>query len=136
MNHSVVTIGTFDGVHLGHQHLIKRLLNIANKKRLKSILVTFVGPFREVHGVITTKSEKLDLLKRYPLDEIVVLPNSREVMGESALSFFENFLHKKLKAKCIVVGDTFAFGHKREGTINWLKKKGALKDIEVKVIPT
>ncbi|MCB4792395.1 MAG: riboflavin biosynthesis protein RibF [Elusimicrobia bacterium] len=134
MRPSCVSIGTFDGVHLGHQHLIKNLLKTARKKNLKSILVTIASPVRPVPGVLTVQKEKLELLKSFSLDEIIILPNTSEILEQSALSFFENFICRKLKTKYIIAGENFAFGRNREGDIQWLKEKSKAEGIRIEIV--
>lgn len=133
MRHSVVTIGTFDGVHTGHQYLIKKLIDTAKKTGLKSILVTLSRPVRSVAGFLTTQDEKIRLLKEFTLDEVIVLPNSSKVTNQTARSFFEDFLCRKLNMRQIIIGGNFAFGHRRQGNISWLREEGKLTGIKVDV---
>jgi riboflavin kinase/FMN adenylyltransferase len=121
-------------VHLGHQYLIKRLLEVSKTKKFKSILVTISQPIRPVPGVLTTEYEKLQVLNKYPLDEIIVLPNTNEITNLSALSFLEDFLCKKLNARHIIAGENFAFGRDREGNIHWLKEQAKAKGIEIEIL--
>ena len=92
MKDSVVAIGTFDGVHLGHQYLIEKLLQKAKKKDLRSILVVFSAPIRKIQGVLTTVDEKIGLLENYPIDQIIVLYPDKKLLAESADSFFDNYI--------------------------------------------
>ncbi|MBN1622590.1 MAG: bifunctional riboflavin kinase/FAD synthetase [Endomicrobiales bacterium] len=134
MRHSIVTIGTFDGVHRGHQYLIKRLINVSRKKKLKSILITFASPVRKVPGVLTLKEEKVRLLRQYNVDKIIVLPNLRKVLRQKAKSFFENYLCRKLNMKHLVVGNNFAFGRNREGNVSWLRNVAKVNGVELSVL--
>jgi riboflavin kinase/FMN adenylyltransferase len=134
MKSSAVTIGTFDGLHAGHRKLIEKLVNVSEKHGLKSVVVAFSSPVKEVSGVLTTLDEKVKLLKAYEIDEILLLENTPDILNQSAASFFDNFLHKRLNTRHLVVGENFAFGKGREGNIHWLREKGALKGIRVDVV--
>ena len=121
-------------MHLGHQYLIKRLLEASKTGNCESILVTISQPIRPVPGVLTSENEKLQILNKYPLDEIIVLPNTNEITNLSALSFLEDFLYKKLNARHIIAGENFAFGRDREGNIHWLKEQAKAKGIEIEIL--
>ena len=71
MKHSAVAIGTFDGFHLGHRYLVRKLLEIAAQKKLKCVIVALSKPVKPVPGILTTESEKVDLMRQYPVDEIL-----------------------------------------------------------------
>jgi len=134
MKHSAVAIGTFDGFHLGHRHLVGKLIGIAKKRNLKPILVVLSKPIKPVAGILTTEQEKVALISQYPVDEIIVVSASKELVSQSAASFFEEFLCAKLKMKHLVVGRDFAFGRGRQGDTKWLKKESAVSGTGITVV--
>ena len=124
----VVTIGTFDGVHLGHQKIIEQLNVEANKIGGESVLLTFdphprIVLFPENHGVqlIQTLEEKFRVLEQISLKNVVLVPFTKEFSGLSAIEFVEKILVGNLKAKKVVIGYDHQFGRNREGTIEFLK---------------
>jgi riboflavin kinase/FMN adenylyltransferase len=124
----VVTIGTFDGVHLGHQKIIEQLNLEADKIGGESVLLTFdphprIVLFPENHGVklIQTLDEKFQVLKKSNLKNVVLLPFTKEFSELSAIDFVEQILVGCLKAKKVVIGYDHQFGHNREGNIQFLK---------------
>lgn len=129
-----MALGTFDGFHIGHQHLIRKLEATARKYKLRSILVTLSAPVRRSSLLLTSLDEKLEILKRQPLNEIIVLHTGTEVTSMPARLFFDDFLIKQLNVKHIVVGANFAFGHNREGDIAWLKKACASSSIKIDAV--
>lgn len=126
---SVVCIGTFDGVHLGHQQVIGQAVRTAGARELPCILVTFdrhpaaiLAPERCPRAIAPIESN-LRQFERLGVAVALVLPFNYELSQTSATDFYENVLAGKLHAKCLVVGHDFAFGHDREGTPEWLKER-------------
>ncbi len=125
----VLTIGTFDGVHLGHQKIIKHLNREAERLGGESVLFTFYPHPRMVlypdsHGVklIQTHSEKLAKLERMGLKNVVVYPFTLEFSRLTALEFVRDFLVNKLNVKQMVIGYDHQFGKNREGSIQFLRE--------------
>jgi riboflavin kinase/FMN adenylyltransferase len=133
MEKSCVAIGTFDGVHKGHQGLIEEVLRISRKKGLKSVIVALSKPVRRVSGFLTELKEKREILDRVPADEVYILPVNRALINMSARDFFDKFLIGKMGARHLVVGKNFAFGHGRHGDIAWLKRNCPAADIRLAV---
>ncbi|MFC1501704.1 riboflavin biosynthesis protein RibF [Elusimicrobiota bacterium] len=133
MKGSVVAIGTFDGIHKGHQSLISKLITIAKKKKLSSIVVALSNPVRHVSGILTTPDEKINILKQFPVDNVVVLKVSQNLISQDAKFFVEKFLVEKLKTKHLVVGSNFTFGQARHGNVKWLKKNASALGIKITV---
>lgn len=134
----VVTIGTFDGVHLGHQKIIEQLNVEANKIGGESVLLTFdphprIVLFPENHGVqlIQTLEEKFRVLEQISLKNVVLVPFTKEFSGLSAIEFVEKILVGNLKAKKVVIGYDHQFGRNREGTIEFLKSVSGKYGFEV-----
>lgn len=134
MKHSAVAVGTFDGLHIGHRHLLDKLLSVARAKRLKSVVVTLSAPVRRGTPLLTTLDEKLALFKQLPVDEVIVLMTGPEITGLPAGIFFEEFIAGSLAARHIVVGRNFAFGRNREGDIEWLRREGRKTGIAVDAV--
>lgn len=122
IKNSIITIGTFDGVHKGHQFLIGRAVEIAKEKKLKCILIALQRPMRNVPGLLSTKEEKLENLFLLGVDEIILIEPGSEIFKNSCKEFYNNYLKKQLHMAHLVCGKNFAFGKNREGNIKWLKK--------------
>ena len=138
----VLTIGTFDGVHLGHQKILQQLNTEAAAIDGESVLFTFFPHprmvlFPENHGLklIQTQEEKIEKLKSCGLQNIIILPFTKEFSNLTATEFVEDFLVKKLKIKKIVIGHDHQFGKNREGSFDFLKKISSLYNFEVIEIP-
>jgi len=134
MKNSVITIGTFDGVHKGHQVILNKVVEVAEKENLKSIVLSFESPVKQVSGLITTTEEKVNLLASFCVDEILLLPVTKKILSTTAEDFFETVLVKQLKAKHIVVGYDCTFGKDRKGNVAWLKKNVKKYGITLTVI--
>lgn len=123
----VLTIGTFDGVHLGHQKIINQLNEEAEKIGGESVLFTFYPHPRMVlypenHGLklIQTQAEKVDKLRRMGLQNAIIYPFTLEFSRLTALEFVRDFLVNKLNVKKLVIGYDHQFGKNREGSIQFL----------------
>ena len=127
---SVVTVGVFDGVHLGHQEIMRTVKNAAEEKSARSVVVTFDRiPEQLVHPsnvvpYITTLPQKLELIEQQGIDMTVVLPLERWVIDMPAEEFVSEILHKKLGAVQVVVGCDFVFGKGRTGNVKLLGQLG------------
>jgi len=128
----VLTIGTFDGVHLGHQKIVKHLNNEAERVVGESILFTFFPHPRMVlypdsHGIrlIQTQEEKLKKLEKLGLNNAIVLPFTQEFSSLTALEFVRDYLVNKLHVKQMVIGYDHQFGKNREGNISYLRNISA-----------
>ncbi|MCS7206217.1 MAG: bifunctional riboflavin kinase/FAD synthetase [Leptospiraceae bacterium] len=128
-SHANITLGVFDGIHIGHQELLKRIQR--KRDSYKRILVTYhphpdivLGKRREKYGMeLFTYEEKVSLLQKYDIDVVVVLPFTQELANTTAEIFLEKILVEKLKAKYIVIGYDQCFGKGREGNFEFLKKR-------------
>lgn len=123
----VLTIGTFDGVHLGHQKIIDQLNDEAKKIGGESVLFTFYPHPRmvlypESHGLklIQTQVEKIDKLRRMGLQNVIIHPFTKEFSRLSAVEFVRDFLVNQLNIKKLVIGYDHQFGKNREGSIEFL----------------
>lgn len=124
---SVVTIGNFDGVHKGHQVLIKKTVKFANENNLKSIVFTFenhpINYFKnkKIKNIITN-SEKISKIKKLGVDILIMIPFDSYMTKISPLEFIKEILIDKLDAKKIIVGHDFTFARRKEGNIKILKE--------------
>ncbi|MDD5102324.1 MAG: bifunctional riboflavin kinase/FAD synthetase [Endomicrobiaceae bacterium] len=134
MKQSVITIGTFDGVHKGHKAIIDKVIEISKTKNLKSILISFEKPIKQVNGLLTLPDEKIEILSSFIVDEIIILPVDKSIVSITAENFFNDVLLKQLHANHIVVGYDCAFGKDRVGNILWLQKKAKQHNISIDII--
>ena len=137
---SVITIGTFDGVHVGHRAIIKCLVSSAKEKGLVSVVLTFFPHPRMVLQkdsdikLINTLAEKKQLLQEIGLDYFVVEPFNYEFSRLTALQYVRDILVGQLKAKKIIIGYDHRFGRNRNADIQDLKKYGVEFGFEVEEI--
>ncbi|MUP44831.1 bifunctional riboflavin kinase/FAD synthetase [Gramella sp. BOM4] len=137
---TVVTIGTFDGVHAGHRKIIERLVNSATANNLDSVVLTFFPHPRMVlqkeSGIelINTIEERIQLLEQTGIDHLVIHPFTHNFSRLTALEFVRDILVNKLKAKKIIIGYDHRFGRNRTADINDLRKFGEEFGFEVEEI--
>ena len=138
----VVTIGTFDGVHIGHQKIIQQLILEAKKIDGESVLITFhphprLVLFPDNHNLqlLQTQAEKLQTLAENGLENVIILPFSKEFAQLSALDFVQTILYKSLIARKIIIGYDHQFGNDRKGNIDFLKAHAEEFNFEVIEIP-
>lgn len=138
---SVITIGSFDGVHCGHQKILQQLNSLAKEVKGESVVVTFhPHPRFVVKGkndnlkLLTTIKEKTDLLEKSGVQNLVIVPFSEGFSNQSPEDYIENFLIKYFKPRYIVIGYDHRFGKNRKGDILLLKKyelKNNFKVVEI-----
>lgn len=127
---TVLTIGTFDGVHLGHQEILKKLFERTRFHKGRSFLVTFHPHPRKIVSkandlkVLTTPDEKAFILDKMGLENLFILNFTKEFSQNSPEEFFRNFIIDKIGLKEIVVGHDHKFGKGRQGTSDTLMKLG------------
>ena len=131
---SVLTIGTFDGVHKGHMLLIKKTLETAKKNNLKSIVIALEKPVKNVSGLLSLSEEKTEMIKNSGTDEIVIIPTASDILSLSPDEFFQEILIDNFNVCHIVCGSDFAFGKNRAGNTKWLIKKAKNADVTVDVV--
>lgn len=137
---SAVTIGNFDGIHLGHQELIKTVLNYSKEYGFKSVVFSFEPHPVEFFGrnndfkTMFSVDEKKYIINRLGVDILIQYPFNREFASMSPERFM-NLLVKKTNCKVLVVGENYCFGKDRIGTIDTLKKLGEERGINVIGIP-
>lgn len=138
LKNAVVTIGTFDGVHLGHQKIIEQLNAIAKEINGESVLFTFhphprMVLYPESHGVqlLQTEEEKLRKLNQIGLQNIILYPFTTAFSRLTAFEFVRDILVNAIGVKHVVIGYDHQFGKNREGTITYLKELGEIFDFKV-----
>ena len=138
---TIVTIGTFDGVHIGHQKIISQLLNASKKENETSVLLTFFPHPRMVLQkdssikLINTIDEKIHLLEKIGLEELIIHPFNREFSRLTALEFVRDVLVNKLNISKLIIGYDHHFGKNREGNFEQLQEYGEMFDFKVEEIP-
>lgn len=139
---AVITIGTFDGVHLGHQQIIKLLKQEAGLTGGETVIITFHPHPRKVVSdgksevkIINTLNEKTELLDRLAIDHLVVVSFNDRFANQSAEEYIEQFLVKKFHPDTIIIGYDHRFGKNRSGNYHLLEKLGEAFGYAVKEIP-
>lgn len=128
--HAVVTIGMYDGVHLGHRTVISQVRSRAGELGARSVVVTFdrhpmsiVRP-ENAPRLLTTLEQKLELLAGTGVDATAVISFSDEQSHETAVDFVDRVIVKALRARAVIVGSDFHFGHMRQGNVTLLREMG------------
>jgi len=138
---SVVTIGAYDGVHLGHQAVIAEVRRIAAERGCRSTVITFdrhpatiVRP-ESAPRLLTNLAQKLELLDATGVDATVVITFDDARRTESPEDFVKTVLVDCLRTRAVVVGEDFHFGHNRAGNVALLRSAGARDGFEVLPLP-
>lgn len=137
--HACVTIGNFDGVHLGHQQLFAQVAYKAHQKKGTSVAITFEPHPLQVlkpGGIklISTCEQKIELVEMAGIDVLVIVPFTREFAATTAEYFVDEILLKRIGMREMVVGYDYAFGKGRVGNIPFLQHQGAEKGFSVAVV--
>jgi len=136
----VITIGTFDGVHSGHEMIIQRVRELARRVDGESVLLTFhphprLVLFQEIGlELLTTMDEKIQLLEAAGLDHLIIHPFTKEFARRSAVSYVRDLLVNDLNVHTVVVGYDHHFGRNREGGIEELKEFSELYGFDIQEI--
>ncbi|HUQ47492.1 MAG TPA: bifunctional riboflavin kinase/FAD synthetase [Gemmatimonadaceae bacterium] len=137
---TVVTVGTFDGVHLGHSECIRRLVERARVVGAPSLLLSFdPHPLEVVNPsaaplLLTTTEEKLEVLAETGVDYFAIMPFTHDLAGYGAEEFVELILRKRFRMQELLIGHDHGFGHRRAGNVAVLKELGAADGFAVDVI--
>jgi riboflavin kinase / FMN adenylyltransferase len=138
----VLTTGTFDGVHLGHQTILQRLKETAQKEEGQSVLFTFYPHPRMVLfpndndlKLLSTQREKVELLEAAGLDHLLIIPFSRTFSRMHALDFVRDVLVDAIRVHALVIGYDHRFGRNREGDLALLRQLSEAYDFSVEEIP-
>lgn len=138
----ILTPGTFDGVHYGHQKILSHLTEVAKQKNMESVVLTFsphprkvLFPSGDSLRLINTTDEKITQLERHGIDNLIVYPFTKAFSRISALEYVRDFLINELKVKTLIIGYDHQFGKNRTGDFNYLKEISPLYEFEVEEIP-
>ncbi len=141
LGRTVATIGNFDGVHLGHQHVVRRSREVAAELGVDRVVaVTFdphpIAVLRPEHApvTLTAMDRRLELLEQVGVDDALVIPFSREIADWTPGEFIDRILVSALHAKGVVVGANFRFGNRAAGDCATLREAGATHDFVVEAI--
>jgi riboflavin kinase/FMN adenylyltransferase len=140
IENAVVTTGTFDGVHIGHQTILNRLREVAERINGETVLLTFFPHPRMVLQsavdikLINTIEEKTDLLRKAGVDHLIIHPFTKAFSRTSSLEFVRDILVNRLGTRKLVIGYDHHFGRNREGSFEHLKEFGPLYGFEVEEI--
>jgi riboflavin kinase/FMN adenylyltransferase len=139
----VLTIGNFDGVHLGHQQLLQRTIDEARKVHGPAIVITFEPHAFEFFAKdkvtiprLTRLREKCCALLEYGADYVLILPFNHDLAKLTASEFVTQVLHESLQPKHIAIGDDFHFGKERQGNYSLLSEMGRTLGFTVEALPT
>ncbi|MDH5603583.1 MAG: bifunctional riboflavin kinase/FAD synthetase [Cyclobacteriaceae bacterium] len=141
LDKAIVTSGTFDGVHLGHQKILQRIVQTALKEKGETVLITFwphprlvLQPDIELF-LINTFEEKAILLEKFGIDHLIKLPFTREFSNLTSEDFIKDILIKGIGTKKLVIGYNHRFGKNREGSFDHLMAHQHHYGFEVEEIP-
>ncbi|MEO1054695.1 MAG: bifunctional riboflavin kinase/FAD synthetase [Bacteroidota bacterium] len=141
LSHAVVTSGTFDGVHLGHQKILTRIKHIAHKEEGESVLITFwphprmvLYPEEDTLRLLNSFEEKAELLKSQGIDHLVRIPFTKQFSQLTSEQFIQQILVEKIGTKKLVIGYDHRFGKNREGSFEHLKANSTRYGFEVEEI--
>jgi len=142
VKNAVVTIGTFDGVHLGHRKIIARIKELAEECNGETVLLTFfphprmiLHPEDESLKLINTIHEKADLLEQLGIDHLIITPFSRDFSNQTPEDYIHDVLVNRIGTKKIVIGYDHRFGKDRMGSLADLQKLGPVYGFDVIEIP-
>lgn len=140
-NYAVVTSGTFDGVHLGHQKILRRLKELATRRQGETVLLTYwphprliLQPENNGLRLLTTLTEKIKLLEEKGVDHLIILPFTKDLSQMSSEEFIRKILMEKIHTKTLVIGYDHKFGKNREGSFEYLKSHSHLFGFDIEEI--
>lgn len=142
VRNAVVTSGTFDGVHLGHQKILNRIREIARTIHGETVLITFwphprlvLYPDEHNLRLLSTFEEKTKLLRQFGIDHLITIPFTQEFSQMSSQEFISKILIESIETKKLVIGYDHRFGKNREGSFEYLKANSLTFGFELEEIP-
>jgi riboflavin kinase / FMN adenylyltransferase len=142
LSNAVVTIGTFDGVHFGHQKIVKRLCELAQETGGESVILTFfphprmiIDPENQDLKMINTINEKAEILANLGVDHLIITPFTRDFSNLSPAEYIKNILVDTIGTKKLIVGYDHRFGKDRQGGMADLLKFSKDYHFTVEEIP-
>ena len=130
----VATIGMFDGVHLGHQFVLRQMVNLAHEQGLQPLCITFDHSPRQ-EQVLTPLDEKVRLIRQMGIDHVEVLAFTEELKALTARQFMEQVLRNQMNVRVLLTGYDNRFGHNREEGFDDYVRYGQELGIEVRCLP-
>lgn len=141
ISNSVVTVGTFDGVHAGHRAIIDTVAEKAKERDARSVLITFdphprniINPGDAGIRLLTTLQERAEILEELGIDTMVVIPFDRDFSLLTSEEFVRDIIHKKIGVSEFVIGYDHQFGRNREGTIETIERLGKELNFDAYVV--
>jgi riboflavin kinase / FMN adenylyltransferase len=135
-----LTVGNFDGVHVGHQHILQRVTQKARESGWKAAVLTFephpaklVAPAR-APKLLTTLDQRCELMSRQGIEQILILPFNRDIAKLTPEEFVKQILVDKLQTRAVLVGDNFRFGNRAAGNTKTLRELGAKYGYVIEVV--
>lgn len=142
ISNAIVTSGTFDGLHYGHQKILKKIVKTAREVNGKSVVLTFwphprfvLFPEEKTLKLLTTFEEKAQLLEQVGIDYLVKVKFTKEFSQQSSETFIQNMLVEKLRTRKLIIGYDHRFGKNRSGSFEYLKENSQRFGFEVEEIP-
>lgn len=142
LSHAVVTSGTFDGVHIGHQKILGRVKERARQSNGQSVVITYwphprlvLFPEDNDLKLLSTIEERIEQLRSFGIDYLLIIPFTKEFSRTSSRSFITDILVRAINTKLLVIGYDHRFGKNREGSFEHLKARSAQYGFEVEEIP-
>ncbi|GAB3536853.1 bifunctional riboflavin kinase/FAD synthetase [Pontibacter brevis] len=142
LSYPVVTSGTFDGVHIGHQKILNRVKECARQSNGQSVVITYwphprlvLFPEDNSLMLLSTIEERIDHLRDFGIDYLLIIPFTKEFSRTSSRSFITDVLVRAINTKVLVIGYDHRFGKNREGSFENLKARSAQYGFEVEEIP-
>jgi len=139
---AVITIGTFDGVHFGHQQILSLMKSAAKQVNGETVIITFHPHPRKIIGankapiyLLNTLDEKINLLEKYGIDHLVIIPFTEKFAQQSAEDYIADFLVNTFHPHTIIIGHDHRFGKDRIGDFQLLEDKAIKSGYQVKEIP-
>jgi len=139
---SVLTIGNFDGVHFGHRQILRRVAQLARERGWKASVLTFdphptriVAPERTAR-LLTSPERRAELMAEENIEQVLILPFTREVAELGPEDFARQLVSERLKARAVLVGENFRFGRRQAGNVRKLEELGRELGFLTEVIPT
>ena len=142
LSYAVVTSGTFDGVHIGHQKILRRVIECARQNNGQSVVITYwphprlvLFPEDNDLKLLSTIEERIEQLRNFGVDYLLIIPFTKEFSRTSSRSFITDVIVRTINTKVLVIGYDHRFGKNREGSFENLKARSAQYGFEVEEIP-
>ena len=139
IENTAIALGNFDGIHIGHQNLIERMIEISKINNLISSVLIFENHTKSITSntspsLLTNNEQKLNILKKLGVENIYLMKFDEKIMKLSPYEFINNILIDKLNCKSVVVGYNYKFGYKASGNTDTLKKICSENDIYTEIV--